>query len=479
MVKKTFSDSIGRQTRKPAHALFAFSGIFFIWTLFGFTAETAKAFVDNNRLHSLEVNGYYDPARNYLDATARLRFAEPANERYLWLAAGLQLSSVSSDTLPVLHFKHDSGLLVVQNFGESELELRYSGRLAPDDNSVETNGKQDIRENQNQFDDYHILSYVKDFYPHPLFDFTPMKTNITIPRGWSCLGSGTLLAVQPDAAGNKYMFDSVEAKGMTLVCGRFRQIGLLESEIPIRLHGWPGFQYRNYFNEPEIERVLSFYSKYLGTLSVPELNVLFRRAGNFCGISYKGLIVLDVDASWPRLSNQSRKKIEQESLLLMAGAQNDLLAHEMAHQWWGGLVSWETAFDNWITEGLATYSTLAYLREWQGEKTYRKTLCRLRQKAKRYAKLGFPAVGFKLKLMHRDLKVYQALVYVKPALMLAALADKIGQVELWGRLRSILKNYRCRNVSTTEFLAMLSDGDANMLARLKEWIYGNGLPGGL
>jgi hypothetical protein len=479
MANKKFSDPIGRQRRKPVLQLFIFSGMYFACALAGFAAEMAKDFVESNRLQSIEVNGHYDPVRNYLAATARLQFAEPADERFLWLASGLQLSSVSSGSLAMLDFKRDSRSLIVQNSSERELEFRYSGWLDGGKNSGETNGEQAIGESRNQLDDYHILSYVKDFYPHPLLDFTPMKMNISIPGGWSCLGSGSLLDVQADADGSKYMFDSVEAKGMVLICGRFRQIGLIESEIPIRLHGVPGFRYKNYFSETEMKRILSFYCKHFGPLSVPELNVLFRRAGNFCGISYKGLIVLDVDTSWPRVSALAKKQIEWGSMLSMAGAQGDLLAHEMAHQWWGGQISWKTAADNWITEGLATYSTLAYLRDRHGEKAYRKILRRLRQKVKIYARQGFPAAGYKLKAMQNDFKVYQALVYIKPALMLAALADRIGQGELLLRLRSILTDCHCRNVGSAEFLSMLSKGDKNMMVRLDEWIHAKGLPAGL
>jgi hypothetical protein len=97
---------------------------------------------------------------------------------------------------------------------------------------------------------------------------------------------------------------------------------------------------------------------------------------------------------------------------------------------------------------------------------------------KKYAKLGVPADGFKLKLLNRDLKIYQALVYVKPALMLAAMADTIGEGELCRRLRGILKERRCRNLDTAEFLDVLSGGDENLHARLKEWICSRGLPDG-
>ena len=142
----------------------------------------------------------------------------------------------------------------------------------------------------------------------------------------------------------------------------------------------------------------------------------------------------------------------------------------------GGGVSWQTSADNWITEGLATYSSLIYLRERKGEKEFRAVLRRFRRSVNLYAAKGVPADGAKLKLLNRDIRVYQALVYAKPALMLAELADTIGEAELCLRLRGILEAQRCRNLGTEQFLGLLSGGDPALGARLNAWICSRGLP---
>lgn len=479
MVKQIFHDSLAGQKRMPLCCLFLLIGTICAWRLSGFAADTAAEVGDGSRLRSIVVDGFFDPARNFLDATARLCFAQPAAERRLWLAEELQLSSVRSGVTPVLDYKRNSGLVLVQCPGQDELEFRYSGRLVRNLDSIESSLEPGISEVKNQFDDCCLLSYINDFYPHPQLDFIPMKMNIRIPAGWNCLGSGTLLAVRPEAAGNTFMFASTEAKGMALVCGRFSQIGLIAGAVPIRLHGRSGFSFNSYFNEADIGRVLAFYNGQFGALELPELNVLFRSGRYFSGISYNGLIVLNVDESWTSISPKARRNIQGESPLLMIDAETDLLAHEIAHQWWGGLISWKAITDNWITEGLATYSAMLYLREWQGEKTYRKIRKRLRRQVKKFANQGIPADGYKLKLLNRDFNVYQTLVYAKPALMLAALADRIGAGELCLRLRSILKECRCRNVDTAEFLRLLSGGDAALHAKLNRWICSRELPDGL
>ena len=246
--------------------------------------------------------------------------------------------------------------------------------------------------------------------------------------------------------------------------------------IPVRLHGWPLFNYNWYFPKADIERILAFYNERFGPLDIPELNILFKRGDHFGGVSYYGLIVLDVDAAWTSFSIRTRKSIRSDSPLSLFDAKVDVLSHEIAHQWWGGLISWKSPMENWITEGLATYSGMISLRAWKGEKVYRRIVGKLRRKVTPYADKGAPADGYKLLLFNRDPKAYQALVYGKPALMLAALADKIGEKELCRRLRGILRDRSKKSVDTEDFLRHLSAGDEGLHAILKKWICGRGLP---
>jgi hypothetical protein len=285
--------------------------------------------------------------------------------------------------------------------------------------------------------------------------------------------------VQTEAETSTYRFASSKAKGMSLVCGRFAQLGLASGALPARLYGSPDFCYRQYFSETDISQVVSSFLGRFGALDVPELNILFRRGGNFSGVSYSGLIVLNVDKSWASMPAAKQMEIQEESPLLMIDAGTDLLCHEIAHQWWGGLLSWKNVSDNWITEGLATYATLIFSRERLGEKAYRNILHRLRQQMKHYAKKGVAADGYKLKLQYDDPRIYQSLVYLKPALMLAEIADRIGEADLCQRLRRILIDCRYRNLGTDEFLVLLSGGDDALLARLSDWIHGLGLPEGV
>jgi hypothetical protein len=473
-------DQRERQRRMSALVIqFIVSALFLAGALCGLGNAAEPALRVDSRLQSTRIDGFFDPARNFLAATARLSYDGPAGDRSFWLAKELQLNSVRGGASTLQPSARESGLFIVQCPAENELELNYSGRLTLGTDPFAAPAEAGENSGPAESDDCRFLSYIADFYPHPQFDFTPLKMNIRIPSGWNCLGSGVLSSVQAEPTANTFSFDSPEAKGQSLVCGRFRQLDLLPGAVPIRLHGWPEFDYRRFFPPADMPRLLSFYSERFGALPVPELNILFRRGNNLGGVSYSGLIVLNIDESWGFLKPRQRRNLQARSILALDEAMGDLLAHELAHQWWGGVVSWKTSADNWLTEGLATYSSLLYLRERRGEKMFRAALRRFRRTAKLYAGKGVPADGIKLKLLNREINVYQALVYVKPALMLAELADTIGEIEVCRRLRNILTTRRSCNLDTAEFLDLLSTGDPGLRARFEEWICSRGLPEGL
>jgi hypothetical protein len=472
-------ESPGREEARAVRQMIVFLGLIFINVLFGFAIEKERSVPAGDKLRSLSIDGYFDPERNFLNATAKLSFAMAASERRLWLAEELNLKSVRSGMQPVLNFKRDCGQFQVLSPGEQDLELSYSGQLARIQNPFDPAGAPGNCAAKVLIDDYRFLSYINDFYPNPQIDFTPLNMKFSVPKGWNCLGSGRLCSMQSEQALNTFEFDNSEAKGMAVVCGRFSQVGLIDGVIPLKLYGGPGFQAKRYFSTEDMARVISFYRERFGPLQVPELNVLFRRGRSFGGVSYCGLIVLNLDESWTSLTAKARSQQRSESPLSMIDAELDLLAHEMAHQWWGGLLSWKAPEDNWITEGMATYSSLLFLRSLKGENAYRKTLTHLRRWVRKYGSKGACADGFRLRLRSRDLRVYQTLVYVKPALMLAELADIIGEGELCLRLQGILKARRCCNVDSEEFLRLLSAGDEDLRAGLTVWIQGRGLPKGL
>ncbi len=73
---------------------------------------------------------------------------------------------------------------------------------------------------------------------------------------------------------------------------------------------------------------------------------------------WPGLIFL---SSYVFLTPEERREIHMNPSQELIDQQ--IPAHETAHQWWGDLVTWRTYRDQWFSEGLANYSALMILRE--------------------------------------------------------------------------------------------------------------------
>src|SRR5260370_20652279 len=73
---------------------------------------------------------------------------------------------------------------------------------------------------------------------------------------------------------------------------------------------------------------------------------------------WPGLVVL---SAYVLISEQERADLHMDfSRNLLA---QQVPAHEAAHQWWGDLITWKSYRDQWISEGLANYSSLMMLQE--------------------------------------------------------------------------------------------------------------------
>ena len=71
---------------------------------------------------------------------------------------------------------------------------------------------------------------------------------------------------------------------------------------------------------------------------------------------WPGLIFL---SSYAFLSPAERERVESDKTSRLL--QEQIVAHETAHQWWGDLVTWNGYRDQWIMEALANYSALMLL----------------------------------------------------------------------------------------------------------------------
>jgi len=123
--------------------------------------------------------------------------------------------------------------------------------------------------------------------------------------------------------------------------------------------------------------------------------------------------------------------MSQDDLGDLADKDNvQLMAHELAHQWWGVTVGIRSWSDFWLNEGFAEFMSDAYIEKYQGRAAYDKQIAELRGRMKKLREEGMdrPLHWEKWKDVHEALG---QIPYVKGALFLDQLRTELGDEIFW------------------------------------------------
>jgi aminopeptidase N len=154
----------------------------------------------------------------------------------------------------------------------------------------------------------------------------------------------------------------------------------------------------------------------------------------------------------------------------------ELMAHEIAHQWFGDAAS-ETNFSHlWLSEGFATYMTNVYLEHKYGADTLKNRLKADREIVFDFEKKRKTPVADTS--VHRD---YMVLLnpnsYQKGGWVLHMLRRKLGEEAYWKGIRSYYAKYSGGNANTDMLRAELEKASGQNLEQFfNQWIFTAGAP---
>jgi aminopeptidase N len=154
------------------------------------------------------------------------------------------------------------------------------------------------------------------------------------------------------------------------------------------------------------------------------------------------------------------------------GETETIVAHELAHQWFGDSVSLESWKDIWLNEGFATYAEWLWAEHATGTP--------VQQSAQR-ARTELQHSGDVAKVPPGDPGVpdmFGPSVYQRGALTLQALRLTIGDDQFFTTLRTYTAKYANGNATTADFIAVASQvsGRSDLQPLFDQWLYQPDLP---
>lgn len=136
-------------------------------------------------------------------------------------------------------------------------------------------------------------------------------------------------------------------------------------------------------------------------------------------------------------------------------------AHELAHQWFGDLITAQSGKDHWLQEGFATYYALLAEKQIYGEDYFYSKLYESSMQLKQAAKTDTIPV--------LNAKASSLTFYQKGAWALHVLREGIGEKAFRKAVKNYLKKYAYQNVTTQNFfdeIKKVSDYDLENFSKI-------------
>lgn len=280
------------------------------------------------------------------------------------------------------------------------------------------------------------------------FDLT-----ITFDKDYEVIANGKLTDKKIDNSTITYHYDMQQPMSSYLVAlaiGKYnKKFEYSKSGIPLEMYYYP-------------EDSLKFESTYRYTKQI--FDFLEKEIGvPFTWQNYKQVPVKDF--LYAGMENTSTTIFSDsfviDSIAFVDKNYVNVNAHELAHQWFGDLVTETSGTHHWLQEGFATYYALLAEKEIFGEDYYYWRLYEYAQEL-----LEQDKAGHSTSLL--DPKSSSTTFYKKGAWVLHILREEVGDKAFKKAVKNYLEKYQFKNVETDDFISEVEKASGQDLS---EFIY--------
>lgn len=415
-----------------------------------------------------------DPSNFYLSARARVKLApkgQVIESLRFRLNPKLNLIRILDSEGHELMFNQDRAskmiyIPLVEPLGQESLALEffYQGRLVPPPSHTDviTGQIEDLPINVPVKFESWLYSYSSLWYPMPPSeDYFTARVKLIAPDDMTCLGQGMLIESgrisgrKPDKGSERkdrafWVYESQKPlKYLSFLVGHLERVQELKMDTGLSLELYASREFRlNWKGQlEEAASIISFYEQLFGPFPYEKLRVVLRFWDVSGGHSPGSMVIIN---QLPRaLRPQAAVSSKPTSPVDLTRWSEYFLAHEIAHQWWGQAVTWRRYRDQWLSEGLAQFSTILYIKEKYGLKAYLEILNQFARWTRRKTAWGPIVMGSRLSYL--DFEAFQTIVYNKSSLALNLLSHLLGEEVFLEGIKEFVHNFRYHAASTADF----------------------------
>ncbi len=437
--------------------------------------EKKRLFISFSRLFKIsdyEIDIHFNPKNSYISGKAKLTVkskVESLDGIKLKLHPNLEVLRIYDGKKQELFYTRDKlrKFLYVYfyNMPRDEktqtLEIFYRGKLVPEKQAEDVISSYQYQDtiilNQPKYQT-HLYTRSAYWYPAPSDEeYFTARLKIIVPPGFTCISNGKLVERSTlesledvedleKIGSSVFIFENESPlKYLSFIVGEFKTMDEVSSPLPFQyfrgteIHGfrWDLFG--------ESIKIFNFYQKMFGDYPFEKFSIVHRFWPQGGGHSPASFIVLN---ERPRVVGQRRFQPEGSPVNLSRWKEY-FIAHEIAHQWWGQGLSWGSYHDQWLSEGLAQFASVTYLREKYGEGAYSQIMKNFSSWTRKKSEWGAIMMGSRIS--YSDFEAYQAIVYNKAALVLNMLKDLLGEDVFFQALREFFDRYKYSAPRSKEF----------------------------
>lgn len=295
------------------------------------------------------------------------------------------------------------------------------------------------------------------FYPvndHPC-DKATYTLRVTVPDPYVVAANGTLKESVDNGPTTTYRFETRDPMASYLVT-----IDIAEFDRETQ-QGPGGLPIRNYFEKSLSQETRDYFKR------TPEMIEYFSTVYGPYPFDVYGVVVID-DPLGFAIETQTLSLFGRQVGNSRVGAEQ-VVAHELSHQWFGDSVSVASWRDIWLNEGFASMSEWLWIEHNQGTPAYDSYV----QNIYGYAKeTGLSAPGDP---PADDL--FNPSVYVRGGLTLHALRKEVGDDTFFRTLQTYTARYHNGNAATQDFISVAEEVSGKKLGDLfNKWLYSVEVP---